>query len=175
LLSATLRASAGPSIPPAIQNAFRFDAPGNINAIGFDSAGNLYLAGVTIGLPLPAGTTVIGQAQGNASFVMKIAPSTSPHFPTTVNGFQPTSGIARSAYLVKLASSGKELIYSTYFGQYPTTATALAIDADGNAYLAGNTNGATFPTTAGAYQTSIATAPGDGATGFIGNSIRQAS
>ena len=184
LLSAaasTAAAQSSPSVPLAIQNAFRFFI--GIECMGFDSAGNLYLAGVT-GSPLPAGTTIIGAA-GAQSLVIKVSAAgegilyataigasvdppvamavnqdgsvllagrtDSSGFPTTSNSFQPTAPDG-GAFLLKLDPSGKKLIYSTYIGQRFTTATALAIDGNGNTYVAGTTNGYTFPTTGGAYQ-----------------------
>jgi len=184
----TTAAQSSPSIPPAIQNAFRFFI--GIEGMGFDSAGNLYLVGVT-GSPLPAGTTIIGAA-GAQLLVIKVSPAgekilyataigapvdppvamavnqdgsvllagrtDSSAFPTTSNGFQPTAPDG-GAFLLKLDPSGKKLIYSTYLGDRFTAATALAIDASGNTYVAGTTNGYTFPTTDGAYQRTLPGSP----------------
>jgi uncharacterized protein (TIGR03437 family) len=204
--------SAASGLPKAIQNPFRFAAPGNIQSMAFDSAGNLYLAGVSalsIGnTSLPQATTIIGASQGNAVFIEKMSPSghqilhltligasfagtilggmaidskgdiflaggtNSPDFPTTPGTFQPASPTG-GALLLELDPTGTRLIYSTYLDQglsayyLGTVATALAIDADGNAYIAGTTSGATFPTTNGALLRTVTTSPGDGNTSFI--------
>lgn len=184
----TVTAQSSPSVPPAIQNAFRFFV--GIEGTGFDSAGNLYLVGVT-GSPLPAGTTIIGAA-GAPLLVIKVSPAgekilyataigapvdppvamavnqdgsvllagrtDSSAFPTTSNGFQPTAPDG-GAFLLKLDPSGKKLIYSTYLGDRFTAAMALAIDASGNTYVAGTTNGYTLPTTDGAYQRTLPGSP----------------
>jgi len=49
------------------------------------------------------------------------------------------------------------LLYSTFLGgSSPTdTASGIAVDASGNAYIAGNTGSTDFPTTPGAYRTTI--------------------
>ena len=57
--------------------------------------------------------------------------------------------IASDAFIAKLAPGGSEVIWSTYLGGSDTDASAaLALDAQGNVYVAGNTASADFPTTA---------------------------
>lgn len=98
-------------------------------AMAVDRAGNVYLAGGT----------------------------TSVDFPTTSGSFQARAAQG-GAFLLKLDPSGQQLIYSTYLDDSDrTSATALVVDTSGNAYIAGGTDGHTFPTTAGAYRTSAPT------------------
>jgi hypothetical protein len=100
----------------------------------------------------------------------------SPDFPTTTNAFQAdcTSstpyGNCSTAFLVKLSSDGSALEYSTYlFGGFNENsqtagfeeAKAVAVDAEGNAYVTGSTGSSHFPTTEGAFQPESAGA-GDG-------------
>ena len=61
------------------------------------------------------------------------------------------------AFISKLAANGGSLIYSTYLGgrQGSTAGKGIAIDTAGNAYVTGTTTSASFPTTSGAYRTSI--------------------
>ncbi len=89
-------------------------------------------------------------------------------FPTTPGAFQ-AGDVSSGAkvFVLKLTSSG-QVIYSTFFGgtQAPSIpdgyemehdyGVAVAVDDDGNAYVTGNTSAADFPTTPGAYQTSLA-------------------
>jgi hypothetical protein len=100
----------------------------------------------------------------NASGQAYIAVSDRGYFPTTTTGYQPkypngSYGGAFNAALSVLSADGSKLTYSTYFGgtangSYgPDYAFALAVDATGNAYLAGWANGGNFPVTAGALQT----------------------
>ncbi|HEV2232677.1 MAG TPA: SBBP repeat-containing protein [Terriglobia bacterium] len=105
------------------------------NGIAVDSAGNAYVTGITGSTDFP-----ITQAE------------------------QPTNAGNGDAFVAKLNAAGTGLIYSTYLGGSGVdTATSIAIDAGGNAYIAGNTTSRSFPTTAGAFQTSY----GGGGDGFI--------
>src|SRR5205085_9786859 len=60
------------------------------------------------------------------------------------------------AFVMKLNAAGTQVIYATYLGGsgYDSGA-SLAVDAVGNAYVTGTTGSTDFPTTAGAYQTSV--------------------
>src|SRR6185312_8854695 len=58
------------------------------------------------------------------------------------------------AFLLKLNPSATSSIFGTYFGSNRAdSATSLALDISGNAYIAGSAGGANFPTSAGAFQT----------------------
>lgn len=104
-------------------------------AIAVDGAGNAYVAG-------NADTT---------------------DMPTTAGAFL-QSGIG--AWVAKVTSAGGGLSYLTYIGStnyvispYNSPgngASALAVDAAGDVYLAGTTTDPRFPATAGAYQTAFA-------------------
>lgn len=79
-------------------------------------------------------------------------------FPTTPEALQPEISIHKPNYVVgdvfilKLNPSGTKLIYSTYLGGNSYDAGGgIAVDAAGNAYLAGAA-GPQFPTTPGAYK-----------------------
>ncbi len=89
---------------------------------------------------------------GNA-YITGIA---STNFLTTVGAYQTTYGGGLwDAFVVKLNSSGTGLFYSTYLGgNSEDEAFGIAVDVSGYAYVTG-TCAATFPTTAGAYQTVI--------------------
>ncbi len=81
----------------------------------------------------------------------------SADFPTTAGAFQTTFAGAGDAFVTKLNSSGSAVLYSTYLGGSGTEdALDLALDASNNAYVTGGTNSADFPTTAGAFQTTLA-------------------
>jgi hypothetical protein len=122
------------SIDPAVQT---------IRAIAIDSAGGVYFTGVAAG---GLRTTI------NAAIPASTAPAGGP-------------------YLIKLAPGGASVAYSTYLsvqGSRPsiapdpqqspidnrTTAYALAVDAAGNAYLAGQAQANDFPVTPDAPDTS---------------------
>jgi len=75
----------------------------------------------------------------------------SPAFPTLTQ-VQPTIGGGKDAFVAKLNPAGNALIYSTYLGGAATdSGNAIAVDAAGNAYVAGGTYSLNFPTV-NAYQ-----------------------
>ena len=112
-----------------------------------------YLGGnlkdTTAGLKVDAGSNVV--VTGN---------TTSNNFPThgTNTAFQATPLNANNhVFLSKLDSLGHTLLYSTYLsGTGTDTATGLALDVSGNAYVSGRTTSTEaqtgFPSTLGSYQ-----------------------
>lgn len=103
------------------------------SAIAVDAAGNAYIAGsASVGLPTTPGALL-------------------------------TNGIG--AFVAKVNSAGTGMVYVTYLGagdiqpgvaEVPTdTVSAIAADDAGNAYISGSTADPNFPTTAGAYQTTL--------------------
>jgi hypothetical protein len=114
--------------------------------IAVDSAGNAYVAGHTNSVNGP----------GN--------------FPT-VNPFQSQNASLGNydAFVSKFNADGSALIYSTYLGgngsEYSLDGGAIAVDADGNAYVGGTTGSTNFP---GASGSAIQAANGGGVSdGFI--------
>ena len=115
------------TIDPAIvfQNNVGGSKQGIGNAISLDPLGNIYIAGFTTALDFPQ-----------------------------VNAIQSRPGTFNlTAFVQKWSADGSTLIYSTYLGGSTfDQATALAVDAAGNAYVAGVTNSADFPVTSNAFQ-----------------------
>jgi hypothetical protein len=105
------------------------------NGIAVDSSGNAYVTGQTY----------------------------SKDFPTTPGAFQTThSGYAYNAFVAKFNPAGSALVYSTYLGGSGAnaggggdSAAGIVVDASGNAYVTGTTWSADFPTTPGAFQTTL--------------------
>jgi uncharacterized protein (TIGR03437 family) len=90
-----------------------------------DTAGNIYLTGVT----------------------------TSPNF--SLNAPHATGNTLgwANAFVVKLNPTASSVLYTTYFGgRYNEAGYSVAVDAAGNAYVAGTTNSDDLPVTPGAYQ-----------------------
>ena len=105
--------------------------------VAFDSGGNAYVTGQTA----------------------------SPNFPV-LRGVPPNrlaSGF--DVFVTKIAPDGSSLVYSTYVGGTGIdSGFGIAVDALGDAFVAGGTTSSDFPTTPGAYQTGLAS-------GAIGNAF----
>ena len=94
--------------------------------IALDGAGDVYLTGVTASPNFPVTTNAI---------------STNLHGSATL-GIYPYD-----AFVVKLDSSGSNLMYSTFIGgTQPDGGMAIAVDNAGQIYVAGTTASADFPT-----------------------------
>ncbi|HVB87376.1 MAG TPA: SBBP repeat-containing protein [Candidatus Dormibacteraeota bacterium] len=75
-------------------------------------------------------------------------------FPITPGCFQSTNRGSMNAFVTKMNPTGSALVYSTYLGgNNSDTASGIALNSAGNAYVVGNTGSGDFPTTAGAFQT----------------------
>jgi hypothetical protein len=83
--------------------------------------------------------------------------ATSTNFPTTAGAFQTSLAGSHNAFVTKLNPSGSGLVYSTYLGGGGLDyGLGIAVDSLGHAYVTGQTQSSDFPTTAGAFQTSLA-------------------
>ena len=81
--------------------------------------------------------------------------TTSISYPTTTGTFDTTSNGSEDVFVTKLNSSGTGLVYSTYIGgTFFDEGRGIAVDATGNAYIAGAASIA-FPTTVGAIDTTF--------------------
>ncbi len=97
----------------------------------------------------------------------------SPDFPVSASALQPQleQGCASpppnewwippapmvngDAFVVKVSNDGTQLLYSTFLGgSCADIGLGIAVDASGNAYIAGTTNSPDFPTTRGSFQPS---------------------
>jgi uncharacterized protein (TIGR03437 family) len=97
---------------------------GVASGVAIDSAGDAYAAGTTY----------------------------SSNFPATPGAIRSVTGTNNSAaFLVKLNPTGAGAVYASILGgRGDSSVAAVAVDAQGNAYLAGSTDAADFPAGAGA-------------------------
>ena len=86
----------------------------------------------------------------------------SPDFPTTLGAYQRLYSLGTAAFVAKINASGSTLTYSTLLsgtqgssaagGRNYNAPSGIAIDSNGHAFIAGETNATDFPTTAGVVQ-----------------------
>jgi uncharacterized protein (TIGR03437 family) len=112
-----------------------------VSSIAADPSGNAYLAGTNRGGSLP----------------------------TTPGAFQTNTTGLDAAFVAKLDATGSKLLYCTYLAaNSQITGAEIALDVQGNAYVAGsiflNIPGvpSSFPTTPGAFQTTMPVFPAQG-------------
>jgi len=80
----------------------------------------------------------------------------STDFPTSSTALQTTRSGSVSAFVTKLDANGASIVYSTYLGGGSSaSATGITVDGSGSAYVAGDTDSNDFPTTTGAFQTTL--------------------
>jgi hypothetical protein len=125
-------------LDPTGQNILLASRGFGAGILALDRDDNIYIAGAALGpnafTPSPGAfqSTYVLQACGGSGFVGIPCP------------YQ---------YVAKLNPEGTRLIYATYLtGSYGATPSALAIDADGNALIAGTTNSPDYPTTPDTFQ-----------------------
>ena len=134
---------------------------------GICSGGDAFVAELD-----PTGSTLLystylggsGADQGNGivldssnnAYVTGYTMSTS--FPVTAGAFQTTCTCSRSsdAFVSELNSTGSALIFSTYMGgNGADLGYAIALDVSNNPYVTGYTSSTNFPTSPGAFQTTL--------------------
>ncbi len=116
-----------------------------IDAAGFQLVYSTYLGGSgdDFGQAIAVGPNGIAYVTGYTSSV---------NFPTT-RAMQKHFGGLFDAFVTKLDSTASNLIYSGYFGSNDQDyGNAIAVNGEGDVYIAGTTLGATFPGTSGTIQ-----------------------
>lgn len=94
-----------------------------------------------------AGHAIAVDGEGNAYVTGQ---TLSSNFPVSPGAFSASRGKV-DAFITKLSPAGSALAYSTYLGgKGKDVGRGIAVDAQGNAYVVGETESTDFPTTAGA-------------------------
>ena len=139
-----------PTTPGAFQPAFGGGPVDGyvmkLNADGSALVYSTYLGG--------ADRDIGGRIAVNAAGSAYVTGSTfSTNFPTTPDAVQPAFAGNWDAFVTILNPAGSALVYSTYLGGFNgDSGTGIAVDAAGNAYVAGETGSSNFPTTPGAFR-----------------------
>jgi hypothetical protein len=139
----------------SVTNAFLF----KLSADGSSLVYSTYLGGTgTLSVYGDSGHAVAVDAQGDA-YVTGAAYS--GNFPVTTGAYQTTNNATQwgsNVFVTEFTPDGSGLVYSTYLGGSAADiigdeGDAIAIDADGNTYVAGKSYSSNFPVTTGAFQT----------------------
>ncbi len=128
-----------------------------LNAAGTALVWSTYLGGSSN--PTSSTDRALGVAVDTSGNTYVIGTTDGTDFPVTPNAYQ-KGAAGGGSFVVKLGPAGNTLVYSTYL--VGATANGIAVDAAGNAYIAGSAT-PSFATTPGA----LRTVAGSSLTGFV--------
>jgi uncharacterized protein (TIGR03437 family) len=141
-------------------------APANSGSSAFvtklNSSGNGLAYSIFIGgNGVTSGSAIAVDSLGSAYITGKTSSSS---FPATPGAVQATSRGPAAVFVAKVNAAGNNFLYATYLGAGGDDyGSGIAVDSSGNAYVAGYAS-AGFPTTVGAFQTTI---PYNYSSGFV--------
>ncbi|HEY1339555.1 MAG TPA: SBBP repeat-containing protein [Bryobacteraceae bacterium] len=116
-----------------------------------DPSGTNLLYSTLLGSGSAAADSVSGLAVDAAGDAYIVGSTSSADFPT-VNAVQRNLKGGADIYVMKIDPTGQRIIYSTFLGGSANdTAMSVSVGANGCAYVAGSTESADFPVTAGAF------------------------
>jgi hypothetical protein len=149
-----------PTTPGAYQTTYRAVGGGDDAFVTkLNPAGSGLVYSTYLGAVLYSSPGIAIDPSGDAY----VAGSAGAGFPTTPGAYQTTyRGLVAGAdaFVTKLNPAGSGLVYSTYLGNSgKETGNGIAVDPSGDAYVTGQA-GAGFPTTPGAYQTTLGSGTG---------------
>ena len=130
----------------------QFGGGQDVFVVKMGSAGNIVYSTILGGSASDIGYGIAVDA-GGAAYVAGSTQST--NFSRTGTPMRTTLGGDSDAFIAKLQPSGQVSYAINFGGGSSETANAVAIDASGNAYVAGFTTSNDFPATAGAYSTTL--------------------
>jgi uncharacterized protein (TIGR03437 family) len=172
----------GPNVPAGVMMSMAVDSAGNAyftatGTTGFPVTANAIetKGGIVAGKLDPTGKNLVyatylggsgndtpgGIAIDAAGDAYLTGSTSSADFPVTNGVFQSKLTSGGNAFVAKMNPSGSALIYATYLGTASTVVQSIRVDSTGNAYVLGT---GSIPTTAGAYQTTMAL---DGSSAFL--------
>jgi uncharacterized protein (TIGR03437 family) len=128
----------------------KFDSGGKLVYLTYFHGGNGSSTSISSIAPDAAGNAYVTGTHNGASL------------PTTPGAFQTSAGSPAVGFAAKLDSTGSKLLYCTYLAaNSAVSGSAIAVDSQSNAYIAGNITlnlphqMSTFPVTPGAFQTNL--------------------
>ena len=100
--------------------------------------------------------TANGIALGSGGEIYVTGYTSATDFPATTGAYDEDHNGDNDVFVAKLNAAGSALVYATYIGGLlGDGANGIAVDGSGQAFLAGYTYSDDFPTTTGAFQTSL--------------------
>lgn len=141
-----------------------------VSGIAVDATGHAFVTGSTFAynFPLASGGVATDGAVGCPGWVYSNGTNRTLHghpFQGSLGYGKGTLGSQEDAFVAKLTPSGGGLEYSTYLGGSGTdTASGIAIDGSGNAYITGQTNSPDFSSPRHAFQAQLV---GTGTNSFV--------
>ena len=143
-----------PTTPGAIDESYNDSSNADAFITKFDPTGTELLWSTYLGGNGDDACTAIAvDTDGN---VYVVGYTGSANFPTTPGAYDTSFNGESDVFITKLDPTGTYLIFSTYLGGVEgDRGYGIAIDADGNVYVVGYTGSTNFPTTPGAYDSSL--------------------
>jgi hypothetical protein len=145
---------------PTTPRAFQVTCPSCANGMPsafvttLNSTGSALLYSTFVGGTGDSRGYAIALDSNNSAYIT--GRTSSADFPTTTGVVQKTLNGTVNIFVSKLNSTGSALAYSTFLGGSGSDqANAIAVDSSFNTYLAGSSTSTNFPTTTGAYQTTL--------------------
>ena len=124
-----------------------------LNPTGSALVYSTYLSGMLLN---DFGSGISGIAIDTSGNAIVTGSTANTDFPTTSGVFQQVHGGSFDGFVTKINMNASAIIYSTLLGgTFNESPKGISIDAEGNAYVAGDTNSANFPVTLGVLQTTL--------------------
>jgi hypothetical protein len=130
---------------PTSSNPFQKEYKGSMDAFvtKFNQEGSMVYSSFLGGGNTDGGRSIAVDTSGCAYITGE---TYSDNFPVTPNAFQTAQAAYSDAFIAKVNPAGTALLYCTYLGgDGHDSGNAIALDAGGNAYIAGQTDSTDFP------------------------------
>ncbi len=154
--NAFLTGNTGSTNFPTTAGAFdtTYNGSGDIFVTKLNAAGSALIYSTFIGgNAVDFGGSITVDPSGSAFIT---GSTESAAYPTTAGAFDTTYNGQSDVFMTQLNLDGTDLLYSTFIGGSSSEfGNSIAVDSLGNAFLTGQTNSTAFPTTAGAFDTSL--------------------